>query len=1085
MSPNSAFITNEDRLLSDVVNNVLPSSENLYFLVGYFFFSGFQEIYKNLEDKEVKILVGLDVEHDLTNKIREFEIIQDVDSPRGQIRDDYYKSLVTVFNDTDFFDSKEKQEAFRLFLDKIKDGTLEIKKTVQSNHAKLYIFKNKEEFSQGGEFPGTIITGSSNLSRSGMTDRQEINVILRDSRDYNEAYKLFDRLWGDAVTIADKDSLDGFLYNVVEKVWIDKLPKPFLMYVRVLQEYFDEYKQASIKQPGEITKNKYFNLKYQEDAIKRSLDIIKKHNGVIVADVVGLGKSIIASAVAHNLDLKTILIVPPHLKDQWNDYQYEFDFNAKIYGSGSQSIEQASEENNDEDEKLVIVDEAHNYRNEETANYDNLHKLCQRNKVMLLSATPFNNRPQDIFSLIKLFQIPTKSTLQTVDNLSYQFKRLVSEYNQIKKDQKNRDINQGDITYRIRKVADEIRDILSPLVIRRSRLDLDAIEEYKDDLDQQGISFPVVHDPEILEYDLGDLSDQYEDTLTTISPDDEDEVGFLGARYKPTNYIKNFEKYREKIAKEMGVDEHLLRQTQVNLADFMRRLLVRRFESSIFAFRSTLNSIIESSQLICDWYEKLGKVPIYKKGKLPDVDSLEEATGEDIDEELRESLLDEELKDYKEKGLWLIDKSEIRKGFIEDVKKDIELLKEIESKWFGAGFPDDPKLSHFKDIVRKQLQEDSGRKIVVFSEFADTVEYLSNNLKNDLRIFKYTGSDATKSNKNTIRENFDAGSQKQKNDYDVLIGTDAISEGLNLHRAGTIFNYDIPYNPTRVIQRVGRINRINKKVFEELFIYNFFPTATGERETRVRQISTLKIAMVHALFGEDTKVLTKDEELQPYLAKQFRDIVSAQEELSPETKYENFIKKLRISEPEVIEEALSLSKRSRIRRTIKKQKSGVIVFAKKGPEYVFKFSNKNKEVVPLGIAESLDLLSADLSEIARRTSGGFDSIYEELKKNLFPRKREIALNPGKQQAINKVEDLKTKLPKRKDYLEDLWYVLKKLDALPDRHAKAIRALAIESLDQDIKNFIQAVPHRYLLGIIEREQQIDEGHESLILAEELI
>ena len=153
------FITNEEKLLSAVVNNILPSSGNLFFLVGYFYFSGFQEIYKNVADKNMKILVGLDVERDILNKIKEIELVQSVNESRGKIRENYFKSLVDLFNETAFFDSEEKQKAFRLFLEKIKDGTLEIKKTYQPNHAKLYIFQNKEEQSQGGEFPGTVITG--------------------------------------------------------------------------------------------------------------------------------------------------------------------------------------------------------------------------------------------------------------------------------------------------------------------------------------------------------------------------------------------------------------------------------------------------------------------------------------------------------------------------------------------------------------------------------------------------------------------------------------------------------------------------------------------------------------------------------------------------------------------------------------------------------------------------------------------------------------------------------------------------------------------------------------------------------------
>ena len=964
----------------------------------------------------------------------------------------------------------------------MKDGSLEIKKTLHPNHAKLYIFQNKEEHSQGGEYPGSVITGSSNFTRAGLKGRFEINVVSRDARNYDEAYKIFESLWKESVTIVDKDNMDGFLYNVVEKIWIDKLPKPFLLYVRVLEEYFSERIKEHIRLPGDITRGRYFDLKYQVDAIKKAIDVIQRHNGVIIADVVGLGKSIIASAIAHNLNLKTVIITPPHLVGQWDDYRYEFDINARIYSSGR--IEKALLENNQDEEKLIIIDEAHKYRNELTSDYANLHKLCQQNKVVLISATPFNNRPQDVFSMVKLFQIPTRSTIQTVDNLSFQFRKLILEYKKIKDIQSSKKESAGAIKARIKDVADGIRNILSPLVIRRSRLDLDEIEEYKDDLKRQKIEFPKVNEPESLEYELGDLSDLYEDTLEKIAPEDE-HAGFEGARYKPTSYIKNFEKYRKKIAKEMGIDENLLKQTQVNLAIFMRRLLVRRFESSMHAFRLTLDSIIRHSELICDWYEKMGRVPVYKKGKLPDLESLLEATGEDIGEELKDAILEEELQDYIEKGLWLIDKKELKKQFIDDVKKDIKLLFEIREEWFGDGVPDDPKLIHFSEIVEKQLAQEPERKIVVFTEFADTAQYLYDNLKDKLKVFKYSGSEANQTNKKIIRENFDAGSKEQKNDYDVLIATDAISEGFNLHRAGTIFNYDIPYNPTRVIQRVGRINRINKKVFDELFIYNFFPTTTGERETRVRQISTLKIAMVHALFGEDTKVLTKDEELESFFAKQLQEALKNQEELSPETKYENFIRKLRTAEPGIINEALNISKRSRIKRTSQKDRQGVIVFGKKGEEFVFKFGSRKGESDPLGIAEALKLFEADLSEEAEKTSKSFDPIYDRIKKKLFSRKTEVSMDRGKTDTVKKMDALIAKLPQKKDYLEDLRYVIRDLDALPDRYAKFIRAIDLKTLKEDIKELEREVPHDYIISIIEREKQIDEGREVLIFSEELI
>lgn len=1075
------FITNQDRLLSDVVNNILPASDKLSFLVGYFYFSGFEEIYQKIGKKQIRMLIGLEIEHDIANRIREIEVLGDSDIPRGGIRDNYLKSLVGLFNETDYFDSQEKQAAFRLFLDKLKDGSLEIRKTRQPNHAKLYIFENTPEFNQGGEFPGTIITGSSNLTRSGFRDRFEINIISRESATFKEAKVIFDQLWNDAVRIADKDNLDDFLHSVVEKAWLDKLPKPFLLYVRVLTEYFGNEVGQRVRMPAEITRGKYFNLKYQIDAIERALDIIQRHNGVIIADVVGLGKSIIASVVAYNLNRKVIVISPPHLKEQWEEYAFQFDFTAKVYSSGS--IAKALEENDQKEEMLILVDEAHKYRNELTEDYANLHKLCQRNKVMLLTATPFNNLPQDIFSMVKLFQLPTRSTLQTVENLSFQFRELIREYKKIK-DMQKKGADAALVAQGIRRVAQEIRNILFPLVIRRSRLDLDAIEDYKQDLKRQKISFPKVKDPELLEYPLNDLSDLYEETLVAISPDD-DSKGFIGARYMPTSYIKNFEKYRQRIAREMGIDENLLKQSQVELAKFMRHLLVRRFESSIYAFKSTLETLIQQSRLICDWYEKKGLVPIYKRGKLPDVNALLDAVEGSFEGEIQDAVFAKELQQHIDKGLWFIEKKEIRVDFLKDVKRDIELLEDIHRRWFGRGMPNDPKLNHFRETIQRQLQKDPRRKIVVFTEFADTAQHLYDHLNADLRVFKYSSQDASRQNKETIRRNFDAGWSVQDNDYDILIATDAISEGFNLHRAGTIFNYDIPYNPTRVIQRVGRINRVNKKMFDELYICNFFPTDTGERETRIGQISTLKMAMVHALLGEDTKVLTKDEELQSFFARQMRDALGQQEELSPEARHEDFIRNLRAFHPEIVQSARAVPKRCRIRRSARRPHKGALIFGKKGQESAFKLGISTSQCIPLGVADALDLFEADMQEEAQKVSSDFEPVYNHAKANLFAGRTQVAMDRGKQDAINKIEAMKAHLPAERDYLEDLLYVSKSLDALPGRFAKILRAIDGNKLPEDLHNFKQEVPHSYLLDIIQREQTIEEGRETLILAEELI
>ncbi|MCK5460074.1 helicase, partial [Candidatus Parcubacteria bacterium] len=537
----SKFITNQEKLLSDVMNNIIPSVEKFYCLVGYFYFSGFMELAEELKYKKIQILIGMEIERKLGKVIKEADLIkQDKNkiASNKDLKQKYYSSLVDLFGHTDICEGNNGRKAFEIFLKKIKDGSLEIKKTKESNHAKLYIFEKKKEFSDGGETPGIVITGSSNLTISGLKNRFEINVKSNEADDFEMSKKLFKELWDKSVVIASKDNIKEFTKEVVEKIWLDKLPKPYLVYIRVLYELFN-IPDMKIKLPSEITGKHFFDLEYQKDAINKGLDIIEKHSGVIIADVVGLGKSIIASAIAYNLNLQTIIICPPHLKEQWEEYKRVFNFKADVYSSGS-IYKALKDYENIDGGKLIIVDEAHKYRNELTRDYDDLKKLCSDNKVLLLTATPFNNKPQDIFAMISLFQIPAKSTIRTVDNLANRFKELIIEYKKI------RNTREEEKKTEIKRIADKIRDVIFPVVVRRSRIDLENNRRYKKDLEKQGIAFSKVKQPKLLKYELGEMEEKYINTLDKII---NEKKGFIGARYKPTNYIKDEKK--EKVIKTL------------------------------------------------------------------------------------------------------------------------------------------------------------------------------------------------------------------------------------------------------------------------------------------------------------------------------------------------------------------------------------------------------------------------------------------------------------------------------------------------------------------------------------------------------
>ncbi len=337
-----------------------------------------------------------------------------------------------------------------------------------------------------------------------------------------------------------------------------------------------------------------------------------------------------------------------------------------------------------------------------------------------------------------------------------------------------------------------------------------------------------------------------------------------------------------------------------------------------------------------------------------------------------------------------------------------------------------------------------------------------------------------------VKENFDAGWPTQKDDYDILVATDAISEGYNLHRAGAIFNYDIPYNPTRVIQRVGRINRINKKMFDVLYIYNFFPTEIGEAEVGVKRISTLKKAVINALMGADTKILTSDEELNSFFIDPIKKKLTDQEEMSWDTPYIRELARLKRVAPERLETAREIPKRVRVQRREKKEKAGVLILDKKGTEYVFKIGYTRQLLDVLPPQEALALFNAEITEKAQPVSDGFHEIYRYIKDNLFLKKSKIPVDKGRRDMLNKLKLLLKRTPAKKDYLEDLVTVADKLDALPTRYARMIRKSSLtDDGEAVVLNLQKDIPHDYLTDIIERARKVEEGDEQLIFAEELI
>jgi superfamily II DNA/RNA helicase len=433
----------------------------------------------------------------------------------------------------------------------------------------------------------------------------------------------------------------------------------------------------------------------------------------------------------------------------------------------------------------------------------------------------------------------------------------------------------------------------------------------------------------------------------------------------------------------------------------MRRLIVKRFESSFGAFKKTIGRFIEINKDVLMFIEKTGNGDVFKGEYILDRDLLENILELDNDEiELR-------LKEYEEmikKGVYpkthkryKIEKFKQKEQFINDIKADIDLfekiIEELEKQKLVENDPKALKLYECvtAEISKKPSRGEPLRKVVIFSEYADTVKHLKEKFdefdkKLSERTLVVTGA-LPQSKLREIIENFDASATKQKNSYDVLLSTDKLSEGFNLNRAGMVINYDIPWNPVRVIQRLGRINRISKKVFDKLYIMNFFPTEKGAEYVRSREIAQNKMFMIHNTLGEDSKIFDIDEEPSPAgLYQKLTQNPDTGDQESFYTKIVNLYHDIKMNNPETIEKLQDVPRRIKVIK--QSDENEMFVFFKKNRLFVKQaVAEENKEeenkinVTDTSLEMILDKITCQPETESIRIDENFWQLYEKVKQH--------------------------------------------------------------------------------------------------------
>ena len=557
-----------------------------------------------------------------------------------------------------------------------------------------------------------------------------------------------------------------------------------------------------------------------------------------------------------------------------------------------------------------------------------------KKKVMLISATPMNNTPADLYNEILLFQDPRCCTIDGVPNLTSFFSPLIVEFKQLRRDPK----------YDLRKfklLAEKVRDcVIKPITVRRTRTDIEAIPRYNKDV--QG--FPKVAAPVMKTYEMNDrIADMFEDAMDTL-------VNKLTyARYQAIAYLSP--------EKSEGLYDNAQLISR-SLASIRKNGLVKRLESSFYAFQTSINRFRDANKIMIDMFEN-DKVFI-----APDLDINHLYDLGLSDDEIEERLNQKSEENPKNQ---VFKADDFEATFIEMLRKDQEVLEDMCAKWESVTDEDDSKFDKFSDILQHELfkkERNPGQKLVIFSESVDTVEYLKRRIgRKDVLVIS-----ANNRNKlfKEICENFDANYKTKKNDYNIIITTDVLAEGVNLHRSNIIINYDTPWNSTKLMQRIGRVNRIGSEG-KNIYNYVFYPSRQGNQIIRLNQIALSKIQTFHSTFGEDNQIYSQEEIIDRNLDKLFSEGIQADKgEFNEEIPFYEELRSLYMNNRREYNRIAKLSIRSRTGRN-SREVDGVtlsndtLVFLKTNMRKSF-FRASDESVKELSVVDSLKYFKAEFSE---------------------------------------------------------------------------------------------------------------------------
>lgn len=852
---------NIDLYLAKGLNGTLQKSYRADFCVGYFNLRGWDALSENVqafagEENCCRLMVGMQkLEDELLRESLNQLVDESVDNAKANA---LKKEIAAQFRKQLTFGipSNQDERTLQLLKQQLIGGQLKVKLFLRHTlHAKLYL-----AYKEDGDAPIVGYVGSSNLTMSGLSKQGELNVDVVETDAAEKLSKWFAERWEDRWCI----DISKELIEILNESWAGEVVyTPYQVYLKIAYHLSQEARHGLNDYMVPLNLQSKL-LPYQSEAVGIAARHLEKRGGVLIGDVVGLGKTLTATALAKTWEelhvTETLVICPKNLVGMWDHHLHKYQVRGKV-----NSISKVTKKwlESTPPYRVVIIDESHNLRNKQTKRYAIVKEYLERtgSKVILLTATPYNKEYADVAGQLRLF-------IDESQDIGIMPDQLIAEYGNAADFEAKFQYSPNTLqAFERSPYKDDWQQLLKSYMVRRTRTFIKANYAEFDILKKRhflrfldgSVSYFPDRTPKKVEYsfDESDPTDQY---VRLYSDDVVKQINSLHvARYGLGNYIDK-KKQAEASSDEARILSNLSKAGK-RLMGFCRTNLFKRLESSGFSFLISLSRHAVRNYTFLHAIDNRLEFPIgphesadadefYAESEDPALVGIMQISNDAA------KLKALALKQYeectsdsnKDKYDWIASglfTDALKKHLQEDIVKICALI-ELAKDWKPA---DDKQLNALQKLI---CETHASEKVLVFTQFADTANYLYEQLEKrsvqEMAVVTGAMEDPTE-----FAKRFSPRSNEAKNVHSelrVLISTDVLSEGQNLQDAHIIVNYDLPWALIRLIQRAGRVDRIGQ-LADEILCYSFWPQDGLEKIIKLRKRLTQRIKENSEAIGSD------------------------------------------------------------------------------------------------------------------------------------------------------------------------------------------------------------------------------------------